>query len=360
MKAIRTQRRFITDTLLVLAVLGALLSVAAASFRPGNVACDSNAALLQQAVLEYTQDNDELFPTATSLSGYQAAVEPYTRSASTFICPATQQPYQPNFALSGHSIAAQYPSTTELFRDSVPHGDGQSTVAFLDGRLERGGVDQADPEQTSVNDAKQLALAVDQYTQDNDEILPSMHTPAELQTALMPYTHTARVFRSPVTGLPFTPNPAVSGQPLSAFSDYGTTELLRDPRRHRNGEFVIAYLDGHVEGGDVAPANQDSACLSDESQLGLALIQYTQDYDGTLPPMHTPAELQSALMPYTRDSRTFRCPSTQQPYAPNGALSGHNVNDYASPSTTEVLRDAVPHSDGKVTTLYLDGHDVQQ
>lgn len=233
--------------LLLIAALGALLTVAATGLRPSNLACVSNVAALDLAVRQYLQDNDETFPPMTG-AAFRTAVQPYTRDPNVYACPVTGADYAPNAALSMKSLASLGGdlSAVEVIQDARPHPDGKLTVGFLDGRVERGGLNEETSEQASVNDAKRLALAVIQYSQDNDETLPPLHTPAEMQTVLLPYLGAPRVFRSPVTGLPYTPNPAVSGLSYETIPDPSTVELLRDPRRHRDGKFVVAYLDGHV------------------------------------------------------------------------------------------------------------------
>ncbi len=238
----------LAGALLPIAAIAALLSVAASSLRPSNLLCVKNAAFLNIAVSQYVQDYDEKFPPTSTIPAFQAAVLPYAKARSVFTCPVTGTDYKPNPGLSNAVLVRLGPdlAAVEVFRDGQVHADGLPTIAYADGHIERGGIDQADPEQASLSNARQLALAVQQYTQDYDEILPPLHTPAEMQTALLPYVIRTRVFRSPVTGLLYTPNPSLSGKHLAAIADPASTELLRDPRRHRDGKSVIAYLDGHV------------------------------------------------------------------------------------------------------------------
>lgn len=56
--------------------------------------------------------------------------------------------------------------------------------------------------------------------------------------------------------------------------------------------------------------------------LGLALTQYIEDFDDTLPPMHNPAQVHDALQYYVKSDTTFFQPGTTVPYQPNPALSG--------------------------------------
>lgn len=235
------------SVLLVIAVVCALLSVAGTSVIPGNLACVNNAASLSLAVGQYVQDWDERFPPTSSVPVFQTVVSPYTSSHSVFICPVTQGNYKPNAAINNASLPSlgRDRSRIEVIRDGQLHADGLATVGYADGHAERSGIGP-DPELACLHNAKQLALAFVQYVQDNDETLPPMHTPAEMQNAVLPYAASQTIFRSPVTGLPFTPNSALSGQSLGKLPPPSTTEIFRDPRRHRDGKLVIAYLDGHV------------------------------------------------------------------------------------------------------------------
>ncbi len=235
------------ETLLLIAAVGALLTVAATGLRPSNLACVSNVAALDLAVRQYTQDNDEQFPPMTG-AAFQTAVQPYARNPNVFVCPVTGAEYATNASLSYQSLVSLGTDlgAVVVLQDAKPHADGKFSVGYLDGRIERGGVDQTNPEQASVNDAKRLTVAVLQYEQDYDEYLPPLHTPAEMQAALLPYVGTPSVFRSPASGLPYTPNPALSGVSLLSIPDPSQVVLLRDPRRDQDGRSVVAYLNGRV------------------------------------------------------------------------------------------------------------------
>lgn len=60
---------------------------------------------------------------------------------------------------------------------------------------------------------------------------------------------------------------------------------------------------------------RQSSCLSNTKQIDLAIIQYTQDYDETLPPGSYPQTIplslnwQSVLAPYCKNTQIFTCPS---------------------------------------------------
>jgi len=59
---------------------------------------------------------------------------------------------------------------------------------------------------------------------------------------------------------------------------------------------------------------RQSTCLSNTKQIGLAVMQYAQDYDERLPPMHTSPAVPvvywwQALDPYMKNSQILKCPS---------------------------------------------------
>ena len=56
-----------------------------------------------------------------------------------------------------------------------------------------------------------------------------------------------------------------------------------------------------------------ASCSSNQKQLGLAIMQYTQDYDEKYPPMYSnpPVSYWSMkIQPYTKSAQVFDCPST--------------------------------------------------
>ena len=299
-----------------------------------------------------------MLPSTQNTQVFQTRLRPYVTSSSVFYCPDTGLPYTPNAAISGKSFSSfsgDY-DTIEVAQDSQPHADGLYTVLYLDGTVQHGGQTVGDPNDIVVSRAKSLALAVTQYTQDNDEILPPMHTPEEFHAALAPYTYSQAIFYAP-NGKPFLPNADLSGVSLVSIANPHSTLLLADQEPYVNGVQTRAYVDGSVQHGVQSAIDPNSVVVSRAKQLALATTQYTQDYDEFLPPMHTPEEFQSALAPYVSSSAIFYAPNGK-PFLPNTDLSGVNIANIAEPYSTVLLTDQPPYVSGAPTVAYLDGHVV--
>ncbi len=82
-------------------------------------------------------------------------------------------------------------------------------------------------------------------------------------------------------------------------------------------------------------------CLSNLKQLGLALMMYTTDYDGRMPPADKWCDL---TMPYVKNEEVYKCPSAEGPwsYAMNYKLSRLNEASIASPAETISLFETMP------------------
>ena len=76
-----------------------------------------------------------------------------------------------------------------------------------------------------------------------------------------------------------------------------------------------------------------TSCLSNVKQMGLGLMQYTQDYDETLPYYINVGVWQDTLQPYIKSRQVFICPSS--------ALQD-NMNFFNYGASTEVLTEGPP------------------
>ncbi len=201
-----------------------------------------------------------------------------------------------------------------------------------------------------------LQAAFTRYAQDNDENFPPMGNAQEFQAALMPYVGDASVFRCPDTGLPYTPNAALSRGTYPPYTtDVDVIEVVRDSAPHGDGQATVVFLDGHVEHGGVEYGDATAIITEREKAVAIAIIEYTEDADETYPPMHTLDELQTAVYPFTHSHRIFYSP-TGQPFVPNAALSGVFLSAVPDPIHTILIQDTAPYVDGAPTIAYADGH----
>ena len=114
---------------------------------------------------------------------------------------------------------------------------------------------------------------------------------------------------------------------------------------------------------------------SDLKQIGLALMQYTQDYDEKLPSMRSAQSMapiqkavnrhwgdpqsttvQEVLQPYIKSAEVFAHPTTRELYRPNINVSRRNLASFDSPEQTVAFYEASPAPDGTRAVLYVDGH----
>ena len=104
---------------------------------------------------------------------------------------------------------------------------------------------------------------------------------------------------------------------------------------------------------------RQTSCLSNAKQLGLAFMQYTQDYDETFPFQYwdgtawQPAASGywgGEIMPYVKNSQIFRCPSSQNnfcAYVYNlylAPVTGRNDASLTNPTGTVLLCDGTSNS----------------
>lgn len=115
----------------------------------------------------------------------------------------------------------------------------------------------------------------------------------------------------------------------------------------------IAALSGcSREGGSSRSRGSAASCSSNLKQFALATLMFGNDFGYRLPQAGSSTEFAKAIMPYLKDPSLLTCPETGKPYLWNTALSGKT----SSSATGQVmLKDAVPHKDGKVYVAFPSG-----
>jgi prepilin-type processing-associated H-X9-DG protein len=118
-------------------------------------------------------------------------------------------------------------------------------------------------------------------------------------------------------------------------------------------------------------------------QIGLAMMQYSQDYDEAFPPMiaarsadeigyssfdippppgsysnctNENATVQDRLAPYTKDSHIFLQPVTGRPYLPNYKVSRKPASQFKNPSQIFLFYEDALNLAGMRNVVYADGH----
>jgi prepilin-type processing-associated H-X9-DG protein len=120
-------------------------------------------------------------------------------------------------------------------------------------------------------------------------------------------------------------------------------------------------------------------------QIGLAMMQYSQDWDGIYPPMiaarsadeigyssfdippppppgsysnctNENATVQDRLAPYAKDSQIFLQPVTGRPYLPNYKVSRKPASQFKNPSQIFLFYEDAPNLAGTRNVVYADGH----
>lgn len=96
----------------------------------------------------------------------------------------------------------------------------------------------------SLNNLKQLGLALVQYASDHDEVLPPMGTPAQAKAALSPYTQNASIWRRADSGEAYVPNPMLSGRKTGHISNPQEFVAFYEANPAPDGTRGVVFLNG--------------------------------------------------------------------------------------------------------------------
>ena len=213
------------------------------------------------------------------------------------------------------------------------------------------------PNDACVGNLRLIGNALLQYEEDFDEGLPTTHTITQFQAALSPFAKDPALYVCPDTGLPYTPNAAISNQSLTAFAEPETVEVLQDTKPHADGLSTVLFLDRHIERGGVEQGDPSVICIAHARTVAIGVVQYVQDNTPDVyPPMHSEAEFEAAIYPYTQSHRAFINPVDGKPFALNAALSGVSASSITDPAHTVLFQSAGPLPNGYPVIAYADGH----
>jgi prepilin-type processing-associated H-X9-DG protein len=104
---------------------------------------------------------------------------------------------------------------------------------------------------------------------------------------------------------------------------------------------------------------RETSSMSNLRMLGLATMQFAQDHDQKLPPTDSMDHFKSSVGTYLTPQNKydpFVETGANVPYALNGRISAKSLERFPHPEVIVLARETVPHSDGKIAVLYLDGH----
>jgi prepilin-type processing-associated H-X9-DG protein len=98
--------------------------------------CRNNLKVLAVAMMMYVNDYDETFPPMRSAAQVRNRLRPYVKNEAAFYCPVTRQPYHPQKALSGKTLASiKDPKTTTMLTEAKAHPGGTAYTAHADGHV---------------------------------------------------------------------------------------------------------------------------------------------------------------------------------------------------------------------------------
>ncbi|WP_395143787.1 DUF1559 domain-containing protein [Armatimonas sp.] len=123
---------------------------------------------------------------------------------------------------------------------------------------------------------------------------------------------------------------------------YFLTKRWQDLREHRILLALIVLwllflqsmflnLGGLMHFGCAQRVGRNTACRENMKQLGVAMMQYVQDYDGTFPPANS---WEAALKPYLKTPLTCPAVKTKGSYGMNKALGGRKLAEINDPTKT--------------------------
>ncbi len=130
------------------------------------------------------------------------------------------------------------------------------------------------------------------------------------------------------------------------------TVKLYDAKSRDDDLLSYIVLSGFRE----TPNKLDFESMTNLKQLGIALIQYAQEYDEIYPPMQNMYQLKKVMQPYIKDDKVFVQPSNKKFYVPNVALSKMSMARLHYAEKFAAIYEVEVGSDGKRAVAFADGH----
>ena len=100
--------------------------------------------------------------------------------------------------------------------------------------------------QNSLSNLKNLALAVQMFLADNDDVMPDMTDTEAVLAELEDYVKNHDVFLHPDTGQPYGVNSALSKKRLVEFEDISSIAVFYEAAAAVDGTRGVGFLDGHA------------------------------------------------------------------------------------------------------------------
>jgi prepilin-type processing-associated H-X9-DG protein len=215
----------------------------------------NNMRQLVTAVLMFSQDHDELMPTANEWNEVLKMIPTEARTQPRF-----NVPYAYNTAVAGFALGEfDDPTGTVVAYEANAWTNGKVVVGFLDGHVEvvptdrlkalldkvkpkRAAVPAADAElqKKSVENVKQLVMIAQMYAQDHDELMPTVKA---WDALIAKQPEGLRL--QPRFDVPYIYNAAVAGIALGKIEDPEATVCIYEANAWPDGNIVVGYMDGH-------------------------------------------------------------------------------------------------------------------
>jgi len=251
--------------------------------------------------------------------------------AATFFGGATylhaQTPYGPP-AKTPEEAASNFYRLLDLIRtptNQIPKGMDESTVARLLGSIERA---QGEALNSTSGDARNTMQFI------------------AGQAVSQPFTARVQSSTPTQTIVAMTPTPLTQGREVVVVPEEGgyRVDIVATYGRWNNLSGTDADKSLFRETGFVSPALRAvpgflgagtlRSCQSNEKQMMLGIVQYTQDYDERYPPAR---KWMDVTLPYIKSEQVFQCPALSgkgNGYAYNSKLSQASLAGVMAPAMT--------------------------